>query len=503
MVIDILNSIDKSSSFITSNGIANINKEINEQYFTPMSIAYFMSSMFKPIKKSAIKVLDPGAGIGNLSASFIASVSEWKNKPRKIIVEQYEIDKDLIPVLKRNMELCIDLCKENNIHLEFIIKNEDFILSSVNKIIKGEEEKLYDYIILNPPYKKLGSNSYHKALALKIGIDVPNYYAAFVALSYRMLKKKAQLVCIIPRSFCNGQYFKAFRIDLLKNIKIEKLHLFESRKDIFYDDVIQETMIMYLTRNKQKPTDILEMTESVKDDFSKLIRTKKKFDDVIFPTDSEKIIRIIRGNDTEVVERMHSLPCTLDELKISVSTGPVVDFRVKPELLSYQGNIWSLPIIYPENFVNGFVQWPILGRKPGFILEHKSNYNQLRPPGIYVLVKRMSSKEERRRIVAAIYDSQMTVQTSVAFDNKVNYYHVNNSGLNDRNLAKGLSLYLNSSLVDFYFRTFSGSTQVNLADLKSLKYPNLKQLVLLGESYENELPKQDVIDKILTRILFG
>ncbi|MDA2322659.1 Eco57I restriction-modification methylase domain-containing protein [Bacillus cereus group sp. Bc177] len=501
MVIDFLDSINKSSSLTTSSRTRSLNKEINEQYFTPMPIASFMSSMFTPIKKNVINFMDAGAGVGNLSASFIATICNWEKRPKKIKALLYEIDMTLLPDLRKNMELCIELCRKNNIDLEIVIKNEDFIESSVECSKSGRDIELLDYVILNPPYKKMNTDSRHKKLILEVGIDVPNYYAAFVALSYRLLDKKAQLVCIIPRSFCNGQYFKAFRKDLINNNKIEKLHIFESRKDIFEDDVLQETLIMFLTKNKQKMTDYIEITGSIKDDFSEIEKVRKRFDNVIFPTDSEKVIRIIRDNDNTIVEQMHSLSCTLADLNISVSTGPVVDFREKKELLSYEGNIWSLPIIYPENFENGFVQWPIIGRKPGFIFEDESNFKRLREPGIYVLVKRMSSKEEQKRIVAAVYDSQQISRTKVAFDNKVNYYHINNMGLNNRELAKGLSLYLNSSLVDFYFRTFSGSTQVNVSDLKVLRYPSIEQLEILGESYEGELPSQDEIDTIINEVL--
>lgn len=503
MVIDFLNSINDSSSLTTSSRTGSLNKELNEQYFTPISIASFMSSMFRPINKTVVNFMDAGAGVGNLSASFIAAVCGWAKKPKKIKALLYEIDETLISDLRRNMDLCNELCRNNNIDLEIIIKNEDFIESSVEYLKSGENNKLMDYVILNPPYKKLNTDSRHKKLTLEVGIDVPNYYAAFVALSYRLLDKKAQLVCIIPRSFCNGQYFKAFRNDLINHTKIERLHVFESRKDIFDDDVLQETLIMLLTRNKQKPTDNIEITESIKDDFSELEKVRKLFDDVIFPTDSENIIRIIRDDDSRIVEQMHSLPCELKDLNISVSTGPVVDFREKKELLSHQGNIWSLPIIYPENFVNGFVQWPIIGRKPGYILEDESNFKKLREPGIYVLVKRMSSKEERKRVVAAVYDSQQISRTKVAFDNKVNYYHINNMGLNNRDFAKGLCLYLNSSLVDNYFRTFSGSTQVNVGDLKGLKYPSRIDLTLLGQVYGNELPSQEEIDDLIHQNLFA
>ncbi|MRD37850.1 N-6 DNA methylase [Bacillus thuringiensis] len=500
MLTEFMDNISANSIETIFRRIENINKELNEQYFTPMPIANYMSSSFKPIKKSTIQFMDAGAGIGNLTAAFIAFVCGWKDKPKKIVAELYEIDDTLTPELKRNMDLCQDLCNQNQIVLEVVIKNEDFIESIINDL--NNKEKSLDYIILNPPYKKLSTNSRHKDMMLRVGIDVPNYYAAFVSLSYRLLKERAQLVCIIPRSFCNGQYFKSFRSDLISNIKIKKIHLFESRKDLFYDDVLQETLIMHITRENQQLNDNILITTSIKDDFSKMVTFKERFDNIVFPTDNEKIIRIINENDKEIVERMHSLPCKLEDLGINVSTGPVVDFRENEGLLSFDGNLFSNPIIYPENFVNGFVRWPIAGRKPGYLIEDNSNTKRFRPAGIYVVVKRMSSKEEDKRIVASVYNSEQIGQMRVAFDNKLNYYHISNQSLGNMDFAKGLSLFLNSTLVDFYFRTFSGSTQVNVSDLKGLYYPKYSDLELLGQAYQDELPDQEEIYEIMQRILF-
>ncbi|CAM4315615.1 hypothetical protein PAXY110619_06310 [Paenibacillus xylanexedens] len=188
------------------------------------------------------------------------------------------------------------------------------------------------------------------------------------------------------------------------------------------------------------------------------------------------------------------MPCRIEELGINVSTGPVVDFREKLGLLSYEGDLLSIPIIYPENFGEGFIIWPIVGRKPGHLKEDSSNFNRLRPSGFYVLVKRFSSPEEKRRVVASVYDPFKVRSQYVAFDNKLNYFHVEKSGLGGLNIAKGLSLYLNSSLVDHYFRTFSGSTQVNVSDLKGLKYPTVDNMEILGESYGDILPSQKQID---------
>src|SRR6185312_10331033 len=102
------------------------------------------------------------------------------------------------------------------------------------------------------------------------------------------------------------------------------------------------------------------------------------------------------------------------------------------------------------------------------------------PEGLYVLTKRFSSKEEKRRIVAAIYDPADVASGDVGFENHLNYFHEDGQGL-DRTLALGLRAYLNSTLVDLYFRQFSGHTQVNAGDLRRLRYPSLEQLRTLSE----------------------
>ena len=64
-------------------------------------------------------------------------------------------------------------------------------------------------------------------------------------------------------------------------------------------------------------------------------------------------------------------------------------------------------------------------------------------------------------------------------------------------LAKGLAAFLNSSVVDSYFRQFSGHTQVNAIDLRKLPYPSRKSLETLGNSLRGPNAPQEDIDRLL------
>ena len=199
---------------------------------------------------------------------------------------------------------------------------------------------------------------------------------------------------------------------------------------------------------------------------------------------------------------MSRLPASLADLDITVSTGRVVDFRAKEHLRKEPGK-GTAPLIYPAHFDNGLVKWPNqTTRKPNAILADRHTDDLLVPPGIYVLTKRFSAKEERRRIVAALYDSREVADGPVGFENHLNYFHTSGNGL-PRRLAVGLCLFLNSTLVDTYFRQFSGHTQVNATDLQSLRYPDIAQLTQLAETAPPDVSDQDRVDEAVDRVLFG
>ena len=102
------------------------------------------------------------------------------------------------------------------------------------------------------------------------------------------------------------------------------------------------------------------------------------------------------------------------------------------------------------------------------------------PNGYYVLVKRFSAKEERKRIVACVYDPTKIKSETTGFENHLNFLHTDGHGMYPA-LAFGLAAYLNSTPVDVYFRQFSGHTQVNATDLRSIPFPSLAKLQALGK----------------------
>jgi len=71
------------------------------------------------------------------------------------------------------------------------------------------------------------------------------------------------------------------------------------------------------------------------------------------------------------------------------------------------------------------------------------------------------------------------------------------------NLAKGLVAFLNSTILDQYFRQFNGHTQVNATDLRALKYPSKESLETLGRKMvKGEMPQKE-LDRLVEQELSG
>ena len=163
--------------------------------------------------------------------------------------------------------------------------------------------------------------------------------------------------------------------------------------------------------------------------------------------------------------------------------------------------VGPVPLIYPAHFDHGFVVWPKPeSRKPNALLLDDYTANQVVPRGTYVLTKRFTSKEERRRIVAVIYDPTRVEAEYVGFENHLNYFHYRGGGL-DPALARGLAVFLNSTAVDQFFRLFSGHTQVNATDLRNLHYPSAAQLVDIGRKIGDTMPAQDENDRLVSALI--
>lgn len=246
----------------------------------------------------------------------------------------------------------------------------------------------------------------------------------------------------------------------------------------------------------------VKVSTSTDDTFSDVVDHEHLFERIVFPDDPERFIHVPTSPEKSAIELSPAIRSTLADLGIKVSTGPVVDFRLKEHLRAMPGSR-TVPLLYPGHFTNGVATWPIAAmKKPNAIERNVNTEKWLYPSGYYCVVRRFSSKEEPRRIVASVVEPGAFGGAPVlGFENHLNIFHDNRRGL-PAALAHGLAVFLNTTAVDKAFRRFNGHTQVNATDLTLMKYPSRDALTQMGEwaTLQKELTQSMVDDKFETLV---
>lgn len=473
------------------------------QFLTTAPVASFMASMFGPLPRT-VRLLDAGAGAGALTLAFVSRCCEKGDSVRAIDATLYELDPRILDTLSVTMRECRRRCADAGIRFTFAVHSTDFIQEMSAYLagdLFGTPPPAFDAAIANPPYRKISTDSAERRALRAVGIETSNLYTGFIALIHRLLVPGGQLVGITPRSFCNGPYFRPFREDFLHHLELRRLHVFESRRAAFRDDsVLQENIIFHAVKGRNQPREML-ISSSSGEQGNDINETTFPFAEIVHPHDAEKFIHIpTSAGHATAKETMDGLGSSLASLGITVSTGRVVDFRLKGAL-RMEPEHGTVPLLYPCHFNGGTVHWPKLeARKPNAIVDNEETRPWLVPSGVYLLTKRFTSKEERRRLVACMFDPDKVEAEWIGFENHLNYFHASGHGLG-RGLAVGLFAFLNSTLVDQYFRRFSGHTQVNATDLRALAYPDRDTLCAIGREMKClDLP-QDEIDQLVTKHL--
>ncbi len=431
-----------------------------------------MASLFKQWPADA-SLLDPGAGVGSLTEAFSQRFFSQAPRGARLESHAFEVEPVLLRYLSEHMNDIKARADRAGVTFSSSVHERDFIAEAA--FLYGLGGPRYTHAILNPPYKKINTDSAHRRLLRNVGIESVNLYTAFLGLAVALTEPGGEIVAIIPRSFCNGTYFRPFRKWLLERVAITHIHVFESRTKAFKDDeVLQENIIVHFIRGESQ-NDVIVST-SHDQSFSDYAERAVPFIEIVKPSDAQQFIHI----PTQLINHSSRLfSHSLEELGLMVSTGPVVDFRLR-EHWRKEPTPNSVPLLYAHHFRGGEFKWPKEHKKPNALMLNDKTRKWLMPRGHYTITKRFSSKEEKRRLVAFVVDPKWLPYEHIGFENHLNVFRSSDNGLTV-NLAHGLALFLNSTLVDQYFRNFSGHTQVNATDLRAMRYPSKADLLSFGK----------------------
>ena len=414
-----------------SRAIASTHKsrESFQQYFTPPEIANLAASLFTS-SSAPLSLLDLGAGTGVLSVYTATSVPTSS-------ITAVESDPALI-------EGCTNSLAATGLEHTVICGDALAI----------DFDQSFGRAILNPPYQKAVVDIPDDE-ATGNYVRTPNLYAAFIVKAINLLSSKGELVAIVPRSWMSGAYYKQFRRYLLSRCSLDSIIVFGSRTDVFSEfGVLQEICIVKLTKDGR------QHLVSVAEDFQ--IGDKPAFR-------AAQLNKLVLGNDlviaTANVAGRQSV--SLADAGFRASTGKIIMHRNGINATVMKGHGDQVPLIQVENLSNGSVLHPIDNPKKPQWLAARYARGGVIPTGYYVLVKRFSPKEEKRRLKGFLLEAR----EPVAVENHINILHAGTSRRTvplQRAQAYRLLEWINSDKTESYFDSFASTTQVNAGDLNRL-----------------------------------
>ena len=429
------------------------------QFFTTEQTAKFMSEMFDiNLTLHIINICDAGAGTGVLTAALIEHILNLGYKGH-IHAVCYENDSHVLPLLRENLDFIIE---GHNITYE--IREVNYLTTPP---IEGE---MFDYIIGNPPYKKIGKDA-PEALALPyVCYGAPNLYFLFWTRAIDALRPGQEMVYIVPRSWTSGAYFAKFREYIFSHSVITRMHLFASRDKVFNgESVLQETMIIKMRKVTEAPKTVTITTSSTSD-FSDNTFFEAPYS-VVVP-DSHYVFLVTDEQEATTLAKLSAFSDTLVSVGLPMKTGIIVDFRTR-EVLREEDGPETYPLLYSQHIRDGRVIWPA-GKEGEYICTDREGF--LQENVNYLLVKRFTAKEEKRRLQCGIYNCADYPQYRfVSTQNKVNFIKCDTL-----EKAYGLYVLLNSTLYDTYYRILNGSTQVNSTEVNSIPVPDADTISAMG-----------------------
>jgi adenine-specific DNA-methyltransferase len=488
---------------IYSKAVTKSKRKSIGQFFTPPSIAEYMSKLMYTQQKK-IRVLDTGAGTGMLGGAICKEAFN-NDQINEIHVDFYELDSNVIPYLKQNIEFIQTEASEKGKMFTFNIVQENFIMH--NELVWQDnfaitEEDKYDVVIGNPPYKKIGKSTEESSVMSSVVHGQPNIYFLFMAMATALLKDRGEIIYIVPRSFTSGLYFKKFREYFLNTVKLTHLHLFHSRSDVFNSDkVLQEAIIFRAIKTNQVP-EAIEVSSSENLIIRNSITHKVPYNTIVDMNSSNLFILIpASSEEIELLKVVHSWKHNLLQLGFQLKTGPVVDFRAK-DLLHEEPSDSTVPLLWSNHIKDHKITFPTMQSKnPQYINDSHDSKKVLLPNRNYIIIKRFTSKEEKRRVQSALYFKEDYKNLNVGIENHLNYITKLGNQMTKEEMY-GLFALFNSSYIDSYYRILNGSTQVNATEINAIPLPSIDEIIKMGNILmELDSLSTDACDKLIKEII--
>ncbi|MEK8049164.1 Eco57I restriction-modification methylase domain-containing protein [Ideonella sp. DXS22W] len=347
----------------------------------------------------------------------------------------------------------------------------------------------YDVVACNPPYRKLKATEvarYGGRYATVIE-GQPNIYGLFIDRALSIARRGGLIGLLTPTSFLSGTNFSKLRTKLLSHSDVLQIDMLSDRTSMFID-VEQETAIT--TLRSREPSRAVATTTSVAvlgndGDFATagtclLPNSGRPWAIPRSPEDAALLLAAeqceARLRDYGYVARVGHLVAYRDERVRHAARPPASKGKVVFPL------VWATDISPQGQFIHGREQR--LARPELFVeVDAVSQPGVTRRPS--VLLQRLTSSDQRRRLVAAPVPADWLAEHG-GFVSE-NHVIVLEQIAETPWLPQVFARLLQTETVDRVFRSMSGASNVSLFELNELPLPRpeaLNPLDALEEAFD-------------------
>lgn len=342
------------------------------------------------------------------------------------------------------------------------------ILKNANSLMLSQHYyNKFDYVIGNPPYGIINISENLESKYADVVSGKINLYQLFFKLGLNLAKKGGVVHFVTPTGFISGSYFRHLREYLEEHSSPEFFQFFDSRTSIF-KGVQQEIAISAFKKcgNSKIPVSMtLEESDSNQKIINKYVTKASSFESGVWI--------LPKSEDEHKAAKYYSdSKYNLETSGFSVRTGYLVPHRTS-ERISNRKTKLAIPIIWSEAISDGKFLPEI-----SFSKGRERWYTPLSKAGVYceeaVLVKRTSSKEQKRRIhTAKVARSFITKYKGFVVENHVNVITIKDTPCVSLSV---LEKFMRSDIFDDLFRCGSGTVTVSATELRRIPFPSPKGL---------------------------
>lgn len=299
------------------------------QFFTPYSVACFMSQWLTEVSASEPQILDPCAGLGVFERALSATCPDFASNARFTLWEKdADLAQDLAAVCKR-------------LSIQHSITSKDFL-------DEHAWSAAYDAIIANPPYYKHhyveNKEDIRAAISSKVGAPFSvqtNIYCWFLIKALSMLKPGGRLAFIIPTEFLNANYGRDVKKHLLETGFLRSI-ISVCYKSRTFDDAITTACVLLAERAHESSRGIRFYRADSSDQLGDLTEFLASAECIEYEASDLDVERKWRsyfpGNRAVDTESSNLVPFfTYGRFSRGIATGANAFFAMRPSTAAAQG----------------------------------------------------------------------------------------------------------------------------------------------------------------------